>query len=111
PHGVLEIPACLIGGGAGFLLAQGVIRARPWPRSEELARQGKEALLLVLGCVPLLAVAALLEAGVARAPDWFLGRGVKLAVAGVFGLLFLAYVLLLGWGRAADSPPQVGGGE
>src|SRR4051812_23840189 len=46
PHGVLEIPACLIGGGAGFLLAQGVIGARPWPRGEELARQGKEALLL-----------------------------------------------------------------
>jgi uncharacterized membrane protein SpoIIM required for sporulation len=99
PHGVLEIPACLLGGAAGFLLAQGIVRARPWPRREELARCAKEALLLVSGCVPLLAAAAVLEAGVARAPDWFLGRGLKLAVAGVVGLLFLAYVLLLGWGR------------
>ena len=90
PHGVLEIPAVLIGGAAGFVLAQGSSRARPWPRLEELARSGKEALLLVSGCVPLLAVAALLEAGVARAPDWFLSSGVKLAVAGVFALLFLA---------------------
>ena len=99
PHGVLEIPACLIGGAAGFVLAQGFLRARPWPRREELARQGKQAVLLLFGCVPLLAVAACLEAGVARAPDWFLTKGLKLAFAGVFGLLFLVYVLLLGWNR------------
>ena len=59
--------------------------------------------MLVSGCLPLLAVAALLEAGVARAPDWFLGRGLKLAVAGVFALLFLAYLFLLGWRKPADE--------
>jgi uncharacterized membrane protein SpoIIM required for sporulation len=106
PHGVLEIPAVLVAGAAGFVLAGGVLRARPWPRREELARAGKESLLMVSGCVPLLAVAALLEAGVARAPDWFLSRGVKLAVAGVFALVFLAYVLLLGWGRRAAGGEQ-----
>jgi uncharacterized membrane protein SpoIIM required for sporulation len=97
PHGVLEIPACWIGGGAGFILAHALIRARPWPRLEELARAGKEALFLAGGCIPLLAVAGILEAGVARAPDWYLGSGFKLAVAGVFALLFAMYVLLLGW--------------
>lgn len=103
PHGVLEIPAAILGGAAGFLLARGMIRARPWPRAEELARSGKEALHLVFGCVPLLAVAGVLEAGVARAPDWLVGTGLKLAVAGIFGLLFLAYILLLGWGRRSDG--------
>jgi uncharacterized membrane protein SpoIIM required for sporulation len=103
PHGVLEIPAAIIGGAAGFVLAQGLIQARPWPRLEELGRAGKQALLLVAGCFPLLAVAAILEAGVARAPDWFLGRGLKLAVAGVFGLLFIVYVFLLGWGSRLDK--------
>jgi uncharacterized membrane protein SpoIIM required for sporulation len=106
PHGVLEIPACLIGGAAGFVLAQGFLQARPWPRREELARQGKQAILLLFGCVPLLAVAACLEAGVARAPDWFLTKGLKLAVAGVFGLLFLAYVLLLGWSRKGERKSE-----
>lgn len=103
PHGVLEIPAMLIGGAAGLLLAQGMIRARPWPRVEELARTGKEALWLVWGCVPLLAAAAVLEAGVARAPDWVLSSGVKLAVAAVFGLLFVAYVLLPVWCNPGKS--------
>jgi uncharacterized membrane protein SpoIIM required for sporulation len=97
PHGVLEIPACLIGGTAGFVMAQGFLQARPWPRREEVARQGKQAILVLFGCVPLLAAAACLEAGVARAPDWFLDKGVKLAIAGVVGLLFLAYVALVGW--------------
>jgi uncharacterized membrane protein SpoIIM required for sporulation len=103
PHGVLEIPACLIGGAAGFVLAQGILQARPWPRREEVARMGKQSILMLFGCVPLLAVAALLEAGVARAPDWFLGSGLKLAVAGVFALLFLVYILLLGWGRGVPE--------
>jgi uncharacterized membrane protein SpoIIM required for sporulation len=106
PHGVLEIPAVLIAGAAGLLLGRGMLRARPWPRSEELARQGREALRLVAGCVPLLILAAVLEAGVARAPDWFIGGGAKLAVAGVFGLLFVAYVALPGWrGRTAEGKP------
>jgi uncharacterized membrane protein SpoIIM required for sporulation len=96
PHGVLEIPAILISGAAGFLLAGALIRARPWPRLEELHRQGMEALWLVAGCFPLMAVAALLEASVARAPDWYFDSGLKLAVAGVFGLLFVVYVALFG---------------
>jgi uncharacterized membrane protein SpoIIM required for sporulation len=99
PHGVLELPAIAIGGAAGFVLARGLIRARPWPRREELAAAGKEALLLALGCFWLLAMAAVLEAGVARAPDWFLSSGLKLACAGVFGLLFFMYVFLVGWGK------------
>ncbi|HKI37208.1 MAG TPA: stage II sporulation protein M [Gemmataceae bacterium] len=101
PHGVLEIPAVLVGGAAGFVLAQGIIRARPWSRLDELARAGKEAFWLVGGCLPLLAFAGLLEAGVARAPDWVLSSGLKLTVAGVFALLFVAYVSLLGWGKKA----------
>jgi uncharacterized membrane protein SpoIIM required for sporulation len=101
PHGVVEIPAILIGGAAGFLLARGMIHGRPWPRREELARAGKEALLLVAGCVPLLAAAALLEAVVARAPSGYIAIGLKLAVAGIVGLLFLVYVALVG----AKKPP------
>jgi hypothetical protein len=64
---------------------------------------------LLAGCIPLMAIAGLLEAGVARAPDWFLSSGLKLAVAGVFGSLFVAYVLLLGWNfwrpAAREQPP------
>jgi len=61
---------------------------------------------MVSGCLPLLAMAAILEAGVARAPEAYLGSGFKLTVAGVFGVLFLAYVLLLGWNQKAEGRKQ-----
>ncbi len=98
PHGVIEIPAMLIGGAAGFVLAEGILRAKTWPRLEELGRKAKEALFLVSGAIPLLMCAGVIEAGVARAPDWVLNSGIKLAVAGVVGFGFLTYVLLFGWG-------------
>jgi uncharacterized membrane protein SpoIIM required for sporulation len=108
PHGVVEIPAMLIGGAAGFVLAEGILRARPWRRTDEMARKGKEGLYLLGGALPLLMVAGLVEAGVARAPDWVISSGVKLAVAGLIAFLFLSYVLLLGWGwkpqSEGDSP-------
>ena len=110
PHGVVEIPAILIGGAGGFLLAQAMLRARPWPRREELANAGKEALFLVSGVVPLLAAAALLEAVVARAPDRYLGAGLKLATAGVVALGFATYVLVVGWKRVPNRSTEQGPG-
>src|SRR5262249_57470980 len=71
PHGVLEIPAMLLGGASGLMLGQALIQARPWSRIDELIRRGADALFLVWGCVPLLAVAALLEAAVAPPPPSF----------------------------------------
>ena len=108
PHGVLEIPACLLGGAGGFVLAEAMVRARPWPRLEELGRRAKEALALVAGCIPLLAVAALLEAVVARAPDSLLDSGLKLAVAAVFASLFVGYLALVGWKRPYQSRDRQG---
>ena len=109
PHGVLEIPAILIAGGAGLLLAQGIFRARPWPRRDELARLGKEALLLVSGCVP----AAVRSGGSWRRAWRALRTGSsaaapKLAVAGVVGLLFAAYVCLGGWRHNPLAPASAG---
>ncbi|HMF11097.1 MAG TPA: stage II sporulation protein M [Gemmataceae bacterium] len=101
PHGMVELPAIFIAGGAGFLLAEAIFRARPWPRVEELGRRGRQALLLVAGCVPLILAAALLETLVARAPAWLLGNYLKLSIAGVVALGFAVYVLLLGWGKWA----------
>ena len=121
PVGVLAPASCRMAywKSPPFLLAarrvscwpEGMIRARPWPRSEELARVGKEALLLVSGCVPLMAMAGVLEIGVARAPDWFFeqrleARGGDGLWPAVRGVCFAAGPFAAGR-PAAAKPPAV----
>jgi uncharacterized membrane protein SpoIIM required for sporulation len=62
PHGVLELPAIFIAGGAGFRIAQGLLFPGLLPRRDSLARSGAEAVQLVVGTIPILIVAGLIEA-------------------------------------------------
>jgi uncharacterized membrane protein SpoIIM required for sporulation len=62
PHGVLELPAIFIAAGAGLRLAAGLLFPGVLPRRESLARAGREAVQLLLGCVPVLFVAGIIEA-------------------------------------------------
>ncbi len=62
PHGVLELPAIFIAGGAGLRMAQGLLFPGVLPRRESLARAGLEAVQLVLGTIPILIIAGLIEA-------------------------------------------------
>lgn len=61
PHGVLELPAIFIAGGAGLLLASGMLFPGPLPRRDALAAAGGRAIRLLLGVVPLLVVAGIVE--------------------------------------------------
>jgi uncharacterized membrane protein SpoIIM required for sporulation len=107
PHGVLEIPSAILGGAGGFVLAEAMWKAKPWPRLQELGRRGREALALVGGAIPLLAMAAFLEAVVARAPEALIDSGLKLAVAGLFGTAFVTYLALVGWRFNSERVDQV----
>src|SRR5207249_10970332 len=62
PHGSLELPAIVIAGGAGLRLAQGVLFAGLLPRRQSVANSGALAVRLVLGCIPMLVVAGIVEA-------------------------------------------------
>lgn len=61
PHGVLELPAIFIAGGAGLEIARGMLFPGLLPRRESLARAGGRAARLVLGIVPMLIVAGIIE--------------------------------------------------
>jgi uncharacterized membrane protein SpoIIM required for sporulation len=61
PHGVLELPAIFIAGGAGLEIAGGMLFPGLLPRRESLARAGGRAARLVLGIVPMLVVAGIIE--------------------------------------------------
>lgn len=63
PHGVIEIPAILIGGQAGFVLARALIgRGDQTPPGERLRAVGRDVCVLVYGLAVMLVWAGLIEA-------------------------------------------------
>jgi uncharacterized membrane protein SpoIIM required for sporulation len=61
PHGILELPAIFIAGGAGLTIARGFLFPGQLPRRVSLARSGALAVRMVLGTIPLLLVAGSME--------------------------------------------------
>ena len=61
PHGVLELPAIFIAGGAGLLLAKGLLAPGFLSRRDSLTAAAATAVRLLLGVIPLLIVAGLIE--------------------------------------------------
>jgi len=87
PHGVIELPAIFIAGGAGLLLAKGLLFPGTLPRRASLVREGGRAVRLVLGIIPMLIVAGTIEGFISPSE---LPISVKFGVgAGMFCLLLL----------------------
>jgi uncharacterized membrane protein SpoIIM required for sporulation len=87
PHGALELPAIFIAGGAGLRLGQGLLFPGFLPRRHSLALAGREAVKLVLGCIPILIIAGIVEAFISPT-DLAISMKFSLAAA-LFALLTL----------------------
>jgi len=61
PHGVLELPAIFIAGGAGLRLAQALLFPGILSRRDSLAAGGNESVRLLVGVIPMLIVAGTIE--------------------------------------------------
>lgn len=91
PHGVLELPAIFIAGGAGLILARALVAPGPLPRREALTESGALAVRLVLGVIPLLIVAGTIEGFISPSDA---SPAIKFTI-GVAGLVILAGYLTL----------------
>lgn len=93
PHGALELPAIFIAGGAGLVLARGIVAPGLLPRRDAMAESGAMAIRLLLGVIPLLVIAGAIEGFVSPTA---IDPVVKFVIgAGMFVLL----VVYLGWRR------------
>ncbi|MGB2654322.1 MAG: stage II sporulation protein M, partial [Candidatus Acidiferrum sp.] len=92
PHGVLELPAIFIAGGAGLEIARGLLFPGLLPRRQSLAAAGGRGARLLLGTIPLLVVAGIIEGffSPSNAPV-----GMKFLLAAVLFVALLTYLFLV----------------
>ncbi|HVR76449.1 MAG TPA: stage II sporulation protein M, partial [Planctomycetota bacterium] len=103
PHGIIELTAIAIAGGAGLWMGSGLILPGRTTRRTAFTARAKEAVSLIGGVIVLLIVAGLIEGFVspARIPT-----SLKLLVAAVAAVSLALY--LVGAGRKFSPPPDFG---
>ncbi|MBV8205294.1 MAG: stage II sporulation protein M [Acidobacteria bacterium] len=97
PHGVLELPAIFIAAGAGFRIAAALLFPHLMRRKTALRYAGQDAIRMMLGCIPLLILAGIVEGFVSPS-------GLPEAAKYAAGATLLAgLVMWLGLGWKADK--------
>ena len=61
PHGVLELFAIVLNGGAGLLIASALVKPGDYKRKDALIIKGKPAVQIAMGSIPILITAAVIE--------------------------------------------------
>ncbi len=97
PHGLLELTAVCVAGGAGLCLGWTLIDPGDRPRVVALAEEGRRAMLIVLGLVVVFGVAGTIEGFVTGSG---LPTTVRVGIGVVAGIVFLLY--FVGQGRAVS---------
>ncbi|MFE6863546.1 stage II sporulation protein M [Nocardia sp. NPDC057668] len=93
PHGMLELTAIFVAGGAGLKLGWTLIDPGHETRARALARQGRATAVIALGLVVVLFVSGLLE-GFVTPSGW--PTAVRVGIGALAELGFLLYVFGLG---------------
>ena len=98
PHGLLELTAIMIAGGAGFRLGWAIVDPGERTRGEALAEEGRRSVVVILGCAAMFVVAAIIEAYVTPSG---LPTGMRVAIGASVWLAFVLYVVTQGRRAAA----------
>jgi uncharacterized membrane protein SpoIIM required for sporulation len=98
PHGMLELTAIAIAGGAGLRLGWAIVDPGDRTRAEALAEEGRRSIVVALGCAAMFVVAALIEAYVTPSD---LPTSVRILIGASVWLAVLAYLVAQGRRAAA----------
>lgn len=90
-HGPLEISLILVCSAAGLRCGLGLIQATDRPRADVLRERGRDALIVLMGCVPWMLILGLVEGFLS--PSELLSLEVKV----LLGCLLLAVFILMAW--------------
>ena len=93
-HGVVELSVIFIAGGSGLMLGWSLLRPGLLRRRDALALAARKAVRLIVGCVPLLVIAGLIEGFISPAES--LPWPAKWSVGLISGLILYSYLFLAG---------------
>lgn len=102
-HGVLELSAVFISGGAGLMIGLAVIAPGERTRREALIEKGALAIRLLSGCIPMLILAGCIEAFISPLP---VHPGYKFGVSAATAVALVAYLLKPGKPAAKTHPQE-----
>jgi uncharacterized membrane protein SpoIIM required for sporulation len=100
PHGLLELTAVVLAGGAGLQMGWAVLAPGDRTRATALAEEGRRSVAIVLGTIGAFVVAGLIEGFVTPAPIPTL---LRVAVGVVVWVAFLVWILGRGRGAVAEG--------
>ena len=103
-HGVIELSCIFISGGAGLLIGSALLMPGDLTRGDALKSRGLDAIYLVVGCVPLLVVAGIIEGFISPAP---ISPIIKFSIGGITGIAMYSYLLLAGREQVSSSEFRV----
>jgi uncharacterized membrane protein SpoIIM required for sporulation len=91
PHGMIELTAIFIAGGAGLLMGYKLFAPGRYSRGYQLKQQAKRSVLLLLGTIPLFVIAGIIEGFITPST---LSLEVKYVIAGLTVIGLILYVLI-----------------
>ena len=92
-HGVIELSCIFIAGGAGLLIGSAMIMPGDLSRADALKSHGMEGVRLMLGVIPLLVLAGIIEGFISPQP---INPAIKFSIAALTGIALYSYLLLAG---------------
>jgi uncharacterized membrane protein SpoIIM required for sporulation len=101
-HGVIELSCIFISGGAGLLIGTALLMPGDLSRGDALKSRGMEAVRLIIGCVPLLVIAGIIEGFISPQP---ISPFIKISIGVITGIAMYSYLLLAGRESIEDHAP------
>lgn len=92
PHGIPELTVVFIAGAAGLVVARGLWLPGRRRRRDALVSEARRAVRLIMGGMPMLIVAGLIEGTISQMHEPLLPLWVKLVFAAAIGLATFAYL-------------------
>ncbi len=107
-HSVIELSVIFMAGGSGLMMGWGILHPGLMRRRDALARAAQKSVRLLMGAVPFLVVAGIIEAFISPSPT--IAWQVKWAVGIGSGVLLYSYLFLAGREKKNRRPLQPGPG-